>query len=90
MKEIFNKVLRLSFSLEFKQTEWKNGKKEVKKREESRNEFVAEKSLIMTQVGKLVYSASEELDVGILIIFIWIRKQIRTCSKTEPKLILPL
>ena len=70
MKEIFNKVLRLSFSLEFKQTEWKNGKKEVKKREESRNEFVAEKSLIMTQVGKLVYSASEELDVGILIIFI--------------------
>ena len=70
MKEIFNKVLRLSFSLEFKQTEWKNGKKEVKKREESRNEFAAEKSLIMTQVGKLVYSASEELDVGIVIIFI--------------------
>ena len=90
MKEIFNKVLRLSFSLEFKQTEWKNGKKEVKKREESRNEFVAEKSLIMTQVGTLVYSASEELDVGILIIFIWIRKQFRTCSKTKPKLIPPL
>ena len=45
---------------------------------------------MMTQFGTLVYSASDELDIGIVIIFIWMRKQFRTCSKTEPKLILPL
>ena len=51
---------------------------------------MAEKSPMITQVGTLVYSASEELEDGIVIIFIWMRKQFRTCSKLEPKLILPL
>ena len=44
--------------------------KKRKTREESRNQVVAEKFPMKTQVGTLVYSASEELDVGIAIIFI--------------------
>lgn len=43
-------------------------KNEVKKNE-SRNQFVAEESFIMTEVGTLVYSAPEEVEIGIVIIF---------------------
>ena len=45
-------------------------KRQEDRSEESRNQVVAEKFSVMTQVGTLVYSASEELEVGIVIIFI--------------------
>ena len=45
-------------------------KRQEDRSEESRNQVVAEKFSVMTQVGTVVYSASEELEVGIVIIFI--------------------
>ena len=79
------KVLRISLLQEIKQIEWKNTqKRKWQKIKESRTQFVAEELVMVTQVGRLVYSAPEVVEVDIVFIFRWRRKEVRTCRKLNP------
>ena len=76
---------------------WKNvckkpsaQKKKVTKREKSRNQFEAEKLLMMTQVGTLAYYVPEVLEVGIFYHLQMKEEAIQTLQQIETKLILPL
>ena len=61
----------------------KQKKRKWQKIKESRNQFVVEELVMVTQVGRLVYSAPEVVEVDIAFIFRW-RKEVRTCRKLNP------